>query len=127
LLWLRDYNDDSRTTEVAFFSAESSSDLLTTVIGYEPATDRLRQYAFHVVRTDPAGVTETYDTPWLQGMFWFSRRPRKPPLWRFQANYPGGPHEWYEVRYNAAARRFDVRLLQRDQPPNLPMEPTARN
>jgi hypothetical protein len=114
LLWLRDYNGDGLATEVAFFSAESGSDLLTTVVGYEPETERLRRYSFHVVATGSDGATETYETEWLQGLFWFSLQPRRPPHWRFEADYPGGPHESYDVHYNPSERRFDVRVLQRD-------------
>ena len=95
LLWLRDYNGDGRSLEVAFFTAESSSDLLTTVFGYEPEQDVLIQYGFHVSITDPDGKHDEYDSEWLQGLFWFNNGPRRPPGWHFQAAYPGGPHEFY--------------------------------
>jgi len=113
LLWLRDYNGDRRALEVAFFCAESSSDFFTTVVGYEPETGHLRHLTFHVVATATDGVTKTYDTEWLQGLFWFSLQPQRRAQWRFEADYPGGPHESYSVHYNPGQRRFEVRLVRR--------------
>lgn len=113
LLRLRDYNGDGEPLEVAFFDAESSSDLLTMVVGYEPRVDRLRQYTFHVIASERGGATRVYDTDWLEGLFWFGVQPHRPPRWKFQADYPGGPHEWYDVSFDARERRFNVRLVQR--------------
>jgi hypothetical protein len=112
LLRLRDYNGDGLSLEVAFFSAESSSDLFTTVFGYEPDHDSLVQYMFHVSATAPDGSRDEYDSEWLQRLFWFDNGPRRPPLWHFQAAYPCGPHEFYKVGYNSILRRFDVVLRQ---------------
>ena len=113
LLRLRDYNGDGQPLEVAFFDAESSSDLLTMVVGYDPLAERLQQYKFHVTVSERGATTRTYDTDWLERLFWFRAQPHRPPRWKFEADYPGGPHESYDVSYDARERRFNVRVVQR--------------
>ena len=112
LLALRDYNGDGRALEVAMFAAESSSDLLTTVLGYSEKRDRLVQYVFHVAVSDPNGNARTYDSAWVERLFWFQNGPRRPARWKYVADYPGGPREEYDVRYNPELERFDVVLKQ---------------
>jgi hypothetical protein len=122
LLALRDFNGDGTALETAFLDAEACMGLLTTLIGYSPARDRVIQYRVELTRVEQrlvkgrglvnTGKVATEHHRWVD--YLFAKKPDAPGHWKYTIDYSGrgGTVMTYEVRYDRARELFVGRLAE---------------
>jgi hypothetical protein len=111
LLRLRDLNGDGEALEVAFFDAESSSLMETTIIGYSPHRDQLVNYVIRL--RDETG--ETSESTWTQGLA--DVEPERPGYWKYSAVHPPGFEQDFEIRYRRDLEIFEGTVAEHEWTP----------
>lgn len=101
IMWLKDYNGDSRAQEFALFDAEACQGLATTLIGYSEKQDKVIQYP---IQLTTSGKTEI--VYWID--YLFSKKPVAGGVWKYEIDYRGrgGSLDKYEIRYDKAKEMF---------------------
>ena len=111
VLSLKDYNGDGRSLEFALFDAETCMGLMTALIGYSAAQDKVVQYPVKLeVRRDKGSTIRV--SGWCD--YLFSEKPQSPGFWKYTIDYRGreGLLNKYEIRYNPAREMFEGTLVQ---------------
>lgn len=106
IMHLRDFNGDGRAFEFALFDALACMGLETALFGYSERHDRVIQYPVRL-ESEYGGGRTTESLNWAD--YLFSREAAGPGRWKFEIDYRGrgGTLDSYDVRYNAAAERFE--------------------
>jgi hypothetical protein len=107
ILYLKDFNGDGRAHEFALYDAWACMGLGTALFGYSEKSDRVIQYTVSLETTDPKGKRSAEVLTWVD--YLFSKEPSGPGRWKYEIDYRGrgGSLDRYEVRYDAAAERFE--------------------
>ena len=110
IMWLRDYNGDSKALEFALFDAEACMGLQTSLIGYSEKQDRVIQYPVSLEVIEGSKRSNTV-SPWAD--YLFSKTPLRPGYWKYEIDYRGraGSLDKWEVHYNPARERFEGKLI----------------
>lgn len=110
LLHLRDFNGDGLALEAAFYEAFACMGLATTLFGYSPSQDRLRQYPVDltVTRLDHKQRRKVERKRAVWADYLYAEPPVKPGEWDYRIDYRGrgGPLANYKVRYDALRELF---------------------
>jgi hypothetical protein len=116
LMWLRDYNGDSKALEFALFDAPACMGLQTTLIGYSEKQDRVIQYPISL-EVSKGTKREHSNAFWAD--YLFNKKPLRPGYWKFEVDYTGrgGTLDNWEVRYNTAQERFDGKVIVKREEP----------
>ncbi|HYD99384.1 MAG TPA: hypothetical protein VEH84_08375 [Alphaproteobacteria bacterium] len=112
LLHLYDGTGDGRRGEVAFYDAQACMGLATTLFGYDPEADSLRQYPVVLEVVDPQGRRGVRTDLWVD--YLHARGPVALGTWRHAIDYTGrgGLLEAYDVRFDPARGVFAGTLTQ---------------
>lgn len=111
IMKLRDYNGDGTAYEFALFDAVACMGLETSLLGYDPKSDRVLQYE---VELTADGTTDK--TVWVD--YLFGNKPDKTGLIKYQIDYRGrgGSLEMYRVRYDRKRGIFVGHRTSIDEP-----------
>lgn len=110
IMLLKDYNGDGEALEFALFNKEACMPVMTTLIGYSRAQDKVVWYPIRV-ETEEGGKTTTETGHWMD--YLFTTAPDRPGHWKYDIDYRGrgGTLDKHEVSYNAGAERFEGRII----------------
>lgn len=105
IMWLKDYNGDSRSLEFALFDALFCMGLPSTLIGYSPYQDKVIQYPINLKIKNEKEQTSKVSL-WCD--YLFSIKPNKPGVWKYEIDYRGrgGSLDKYEVTYDPKTEEF---------------------
>lgn len=105
VMHLVDATGDGRRLEFVLYDAVGCMPIMTSLVGYEPATDEVVQYQVQVTVDD--GGRKSVET----GEWWdylFVKKPVAPGHWRYTIDYSGrgGSVDSYDLQYDAPRRMF---------------------
>ena len=109
ILSLVDFNGDGKAHEFVLYDAVNCMTVMTTLIGYSEAQDKVLQYPVVLqIFADKKAKTETLE--WVDHLF--QQRRNKQGRWQYSIDYRGrgGAVDQYDVRYIAKAERFEGTL-----------------
>ncbi len=113
ILSLQDFNGDGKAHEFVLYDAEGCMTVMTTLIGYSEAQDKVIQYQT-VLKIKNKNESKTETVGWVDHLF--KQQPRKRGVWKFEIDYRGrgGSLDQYNVRYNTKLERFEGTLIFRE-------------
>ncbi len=109
ILSLTDFNGDGKAHEFVLYDAVNCMMMLTALIGYSEAQDKVIQYQT-VLKTTEDKKPHWETVGWVDHLF--QQRRNKRGGWKYSIDYRGrgGSLDQYEIRYNAKLERFEGTL-----------------